>query len=89
MLLNPPFSDANSEELDAPTSNASFSPLAISDLLNSFVVITSLLLTIKFANYLESKPFFGSNNTQNSDAAKAAAIAVAAIKYSNKTKIGL
>ena len=54
----------------------------------AFLVITSLLVTIKFANYLDSKSFFGSNNTQNSDAAKAAAIAVAAIKYSNKTKIG-
>ena len=54
----------------------------------AFLVITSLLVTIKFAIYLDSKSFFGSNNTQNSDAAKAAAIAVAAIKYSNKTKIG-
>ena len=54
----------------------------------AFLVITSLLVTIKFANYLDSKSFFGSNSAQTSDAAKAAAIAVAAIKYSNKTKIG-
>ena len=50
LLLNPPFSDANSEELDAPTSNASFSPLAISDLLNSFVVITSFAFVAAIFN---------------------------------------
>ncbi len=54
----------------------------------AFLVITSLLGTIKLANYLGSKSFFGSNSAQNSDAAKASAIAVAAIKYSSKTKIG-
>lgn len=53
-----------------------------------FLVITSLLITIKFANYVDSKSFLGSNDTQNCDAAKAAAIAVVAIKYSKKIKSG-
>ena len=52
----------------------------------AFFVITSLLVTIKLANYLEGKSFFRSNRGQSHEAAKAAAIAVTAIKFKDKNQ---
>ena len=52
----------------------------------AFFVITSLLIAIKFANYLEAKSFFRFKHDQNYEAAKAAAIAVTALKYRNDNK---
>ena len=50
----------------------------------AFLVITSLLVSIKLANFLDSKSLFRFNREKSHEAAKAAAIAVTAMKFKDK-----
>ena len=50
----------------------------------AFFVITSLLVSIKLANFLGSRSFFRSNREKSHEAAKAAAIAVTVMKFKDK-----
>ncbi|MFL2761626.1 MAG: hypothetical protein ACJ0A3_01630 [Dehalococcoidia bacterium] len=50
----------------------------------AFFVITSLLVSIKLANFLGSRSFFISNREKSHEAAKAAAIAVTVMKFKDK-----